>query len=174
LRVATRLEIAKLHRSMHNATMIYVTHDQVEAMTLADRICVLRDGVVEQIGTPLELYESPNSIFVAGFIGSPKMNFLSGGLAQPYNTHTIGVRAEHIRITPQAAVWSGTVIHSEILGSDSFVYLDIGADEPLIVRETGVSGHEPGQKLGVAPVAGHIHRFDQSGRALAKASMRAA
>ncbi|PLU82139.1 sugar ABC transporter ATP-binding protein, partial [Sinorhizobium medicae] len=78
LRVATRLEIAKLHRSMHKTTMIYVTHDQVEAMTLADRICVLRDGLVEQIGTPLELYETPNSVFVAGFIGSPKMNFLSG------------------------------------------------------------------------------------------------
>ena len=70
-------------------------HDQVEAMTLADRICVLRDGVVEQIGTPLELYESPNSLFVAGFIGSPRMNFLSGELAQPYDSHTIGVRAEH-------------------------------------------------------------------------------
>ena len=68
LRVATRIEIAKLHRSMHKTTMVYVTHDQVEAMTLADRICVLRDGVVEQIGTPLELYESPNSVFVAGFI----------------------------------------------------------------------------------------------------------
>jgi multiple sugar transport system ATP-binding protein len=174
LRVATRLEIAKLHRSMHNTTMIYVTHDQVEAMTLADRICVLRDGVVEQIGTPLELYESPNSVFVAGFIGSPKMNFLSGGLAQPYDSHTIGVRAEHVRITPESPVWSGTVIHSEILGADSFVYLDIGADEPFVVREAGVSRHAPGQTLGLVPLAGHVHRFDRSGRALERASMRAA
>ncbi|MBB3164160.1 ATP-binding cassette domain-containing protein (plasmid) [Rhizobium laguerreae] len=174
LRVATRLEIAKLHRSMHNTTMIYVTHDQVEAMTLADRICVLRDGVVEQIGTPLELYESPNSVFVAGFIGSPKMNFLSGVLAQPYDSHTIGVRAEHVCITPESPVWSGTVIHSEILGADSFVYLDIGADEPFVVREAGVSRHAPGQTLGLVPLAGHVHRFDRSGRALERASMRAA
>ncbi len=174
LRVATRLEIAKLHRSMNNTTMVYVTHDQVEAMTLADRICVLRDGVVEQIGTPLELYESPNSVFVAGFIGSPKMNFLSGELAQAYDSHTIGVRAEHVRITPESPVWSGTVIHSEILGSDSFVYVDIGADEPLIVREAGVSRHVPGQTLGLAPLAGHIHRFDRSGRSLERASIRAA
>ncbi|MBY5583218.1 ABC transporter ATP-binding protein [Rhizobium leguminosarum] len=174
LRVATRLEIAKLHRSMHNTTMIYVTHDQVEAMTLADRICVLRDGVVEQIGTPLELYESPNSVFVAGFIGSPKMNFLSGVLAQPYDSHTIGVRAEHVCITPESPVWSGTVIHSEILGADSFVYLDIGADEPFVVREAGVSRHAPGQTLGLVPLAGHVHRFDRSGRALERASVRAA
>ena len=82
LRVQTRLEIAKLHESMDNATMIYVTHDQVEAMTLADRICVLRDGLVEQVGTPLELYEHAELVFVAGFIGSPKMNFLNGEIAQ--------------------------------------------------------------------------------------------
>jgi multiple sugar transport system ATP-binding protein len=72
-------------KSMHNVTMIYVTHDQVEAMTLADRICVLRDGLVEQVGTPMELYENPNSVFVAGFIGSPKMNFIAGDKATPYN-----------------------------------------------------------------------------------------
>ncbi|MCH4541856.1 ABC transporter ATP-binding protein [Ochrobactrum sp. A-1] len=174
LRVATRLEIAKLHRSMHDTTMIYVTHDQVEAMTLADRICVLRDGVVEQVGTPLELYETPNSVFVAGFIGSPKMNFLSGEFAEPYNANTIGVRAEHIDIVQQSPTWTGIVIHSEILGSDSFVYLDIGTSEPLVVRETGVSSHQPGQKLGVAPVQGSIHRFDQSGRALERVPLQGA
>jgi multiple sugar transport system ATP-binding protein len=82
LRVQTRLEIAKLHHDMRDVTMIYVTHDQVEAMTLADRICVLRDGLVEQVGTPTELYDRPNSVFVAGFIGSPKMNFLDGEFAR--------------------------------------------------------------------------------------------
>ena len=174
LRVATRLEIAKLHRSMHDTTMIYVTHDQVEAMTLADRICVLRDGVVEQIGTPLELYETPNSIFVAGFIGAPKMNFLTGEFSAPYNAHTIGVRAEHIEITNHEPAWKGTVIHSEILGSDSFVYLDIGTPEPLVVRETGVSRHQPGDNLGVSPVAGAIHRFDPSGRALERIPLKGA
>jgi multiple sugar transport system ATP-binding protein len=172
--VATRLEIAKLHRSMHGTTMIYVTHDQVEAMTLADRICVLRDGVVEQIGTPLELYETPNCVFVAGFIGSPKMNFLSGAFSAGYGAHTIGVRAEHVEIVQHTPAWTGTVIHCEILGSDSFVYLDIGSGEPLVVRETGVSRHRPGETLGVSPVDIHIHRFDQSGRALERTPLRGA
>ncbi len=98
LRVATRLEIANLHHTMENVTMVYVTHDQVEAMTLADRICVLRDGRVEQVGTPLELYEKPQSLFVAGFIGSPKMNFLNNGFAEKYGASTIGIRSEHIEI----------------------------------------------------------------------------
>jgi multiple sugar transport system ATP-binding protein len=174
LRVATRLEIAKLHRSMHKTTMIYVTHDQVEAMTLADRICVLRDGVVEQIGTPLDLYEKPNSIFVAGFIGSPKMNFLSGPFAQPHKAQTIGIRAEHLEIVDQGGEWSGTVIHSEMLGSDSYVYLDIGAAEPVIVREGGISRHQPGQTLNVSPAAGQLHRFDAGGRAIGRVEVRGA
>ncbi|WP_027998004.1 ABC transporter ATP-binding protein [Sinorhizobium arboris] len=174
LRVATRLEIAKLHRSMHKTTMIYVTHDQVEAMTLADRICVLRDGLVEQIGTPLELYETPNSVFVAGFIGSPKMNFLSGAVAEPYKAATIGIRAEHLEIDEQGGEWSGTVIHSEMLGSDSYIYLDIGTGEPVIVRESGIARHQPGQAIRISPAAGQVHRFDAGGRALGRMEMRGA
>jgi multiple sugar transport system ATP-binding protein len=174
LRVATRIEIAKLHRSMHNTTMIYVTHDQVEAMTLADRICVLRDGLVEQIGTPLELYENPNSVFVAGFIGSPKMNFLSGHFAGRYDAHTIGIRAEHLAIDDEGGQWTGTVIHSEMLGSDSYIYLDIGAGEPVIVREDGTSRHQPGETVRISPTAGHIHRFDAAGRATGRLAMRGA
>ncbi|MDK1385628.1 ATP-binding cassette domain-containing protein [Sinorhizobium sp. 8-89] len=174
LRVATRLEIAKLHRSMHNTTMIYVTHDQVEAMTLADRICVLRDGLVEQIGTPLEVYESPNSVFVAGFIGSPKMNFLSGPFAEPYKARTIGVRAEHLEIVDSAGQWSGTIVHSEMLGSDSYVYIDIGSDEPVIVRESGTSRHQPEQTVQISPAAGQIHRFDAAGRAIGRTEWRGA
>ncbi|KSV71733.1 histidinol-phosphatase [Sinorhizobium sp. GW3] len=174
LRVATRIEIAKLHRSMHKTTMIYVTHDQVEAMTLADRICVLRDGRVEQIGTPLELYESPNSVFVAGFIGSPKMNFLSGALAAPYDAPTIGIRAEHLEIKASGGQWSGTVVHSEMLGSDSYIYLDIGSGEPVIVREGGTSHHRPGETIHISPLGGNIHRFDASGQALGRAPMKGA
>jgi multiple sugar transport system ATP-binding protein len=118
LRVQTRLEIAKLHHDMHDVTMIYVTHDQVEAMTLADRICVLRDGLVEQVGTPAELYDRPNSVFVAGFIGSPKMNFLEGEFAAAHGCATLGVRSEHIDIVPQGSgIWTGTVIHAEDLGA---------------------------------------------------------
>ncbi|ENR08735.1 hypothetical protein C068_02331 [Brucella sp. UK38/05] len=166
LRVATRLEIARLHQSMEDTTMIYVTHDQVEAMTLADRICVLRDGRVEQIGTPLELYEKPNSLFVAGFIGSPKMNFLTGPHAEPFGAHTVGLRSEHLAIVPERGHWSGQVVHTEILGSDTYVYIDLGLEEPLVVRESGVSARKPGETLSISPTGDHVHRFDEKGRAV--------
>ena len=169
LRVATRLEIAKLHHSMNNVTMIYVTHDQVEAMTLADRICVLRDGLVEQVGTPLELYESPQSIFVAGFIGSPKMNFLSGSIAAGYGAGTIGIRSEHIELGSGDGAWQGKVIHSENLGSDSYVYVDIGTAEPVIVREDGTKRHQPNDPISIRPMKGQVHRFDAAGKPLGRA-----
>ncbi|WP_343079933.1 ABC transporter ATP-binding protein [Ostreiculturibacter nitratireducens] len=164
LRVATRLEIAKLHHDMKDVTMIYVTHDQVEAMTLADRICVLRDGRVEQVGTPAELYDSPNSIFVAGFIGSPKMNFLKGAFAEAYDCDTLGIRSEHIDIVDEGAVWSGEVVHVEDLGSDHFLFVNVGAEEPLIVRRKGKHEVPLGTKLGVAPQPEHLHRFDSAGK----------
>ena len=169
LRVATRLEIAKLHHSMNNVTMIYVTHDQVEAMTLADRICVLRDGLVEQVGTPLELYESPQSIFVAGFIGSPKMNFLNGSIAAGYGAGTIGIRSEHIELGSGDGAWQGKVIHSENLGSDSYVYVDIGTEEPVIVREDGTKRHQPNDPISIRPMKGQVHRFDAAGKPLGRA-----
>ena len=167
LRVATRLEIAKLHHSMNNVTMIYVTHDQVEAMTLADRICVLRDGKVEQVGTPAELYEKPNSLFVAGFIGSPKMNFLTGAFAEAYGCHTLGIRSEHIAVAEEGAVWHGTVVHAEDLGSDNYLFVDIGASEPVIVRQPGKLTIPYGTKIGLVPSTGNLHRFDQSGAPIA-------
>jgi len=168
LRVATRLEIAKLHHAMDNATMIYVTHDQVEAMTLADRICVLRDGVVEQVGTPIDLYETPQSIFVAGFIGSPKMNFLTGKFAEPYGAETIGIRAEHIEIGAGEGAWTGKVIHAENLGADSYVYADVGSDEPVIVREDGTKKHVPDEAISIRPHRGQVHRFDAAGKPLGR------
>lgn len=167
LRVATRLEIAKLHHDMQETTMVYVTHDQVEAMTLADRICVLRDGIVEQVGTPNELYEKPKSIFVAGFIGSPKMNFLTNNFAENFNCHTLGIRPEHIEVVAENddnIVWTGTVIHAEDLGSDNFLYVEIGADEPLVVRQEGKLKIEFGTKLYLRPKFGHLHLFNQEGK----------
>jgi len=164
LRVATRIEIAKLHEEMNEVTMIYVTHDQVEAMTLADRICVLRDGLVEQVGTPMELYESPNSVFVAGFIGSPKMNFISGDKAKPYNADTVGIRGEHITIVPRGGAWTGTVIHTENLGADSYVYLEMGTEEPVVVRLDGPNTYKSGDTVHIAPMADKIHRFDATGK----------
>ncbi|MBG1232553.1 ABC transporter ATP-binding protein [Aestuariivirga litoralis] len=165
LRVATRLEIAKLHHAMGKATMIYVTHDQVEAMTLADRICVLRDGLVEQVGTPLELYEKPANLFVAGFIGSPKMNFLSGKFAEPYKSHTIGVRSEHLEFVKSGG-WTGKVIHSEKMGSDTYVFVELGGAEPVIVRETGTSKHDVDDKVQIGPMKGYVHRFNEAGKTL--------
>jgi multiple sugar transport system ATP-binding protein len=164
LRVATRIEIAKLHEEMNNVTMIYVTHDQVEAMTLADRICVLRDGLVEQVGTPMELYERPNSVFVAGFIGSPKMNFIGGDKAKAFNAETVGIRGEHITIVPDNGTWSGTVIHTENLGADSYVYLEMGTEEPVVVRLDGANSYKSGDVVHIAPMEDKIHRFDGAGK----------
>src|SRR5690606_24603925 len=164
LRVATRIEIAKLHEEMDNVTMIYVTHDQVEAMTLADRICVLRDGLVEQVGTPMELYERPDSIFVAGFIGSPKMNFISGEKADRFGATTIGIRGEHMVIKPSDGLWSGTVIHTENLGADSYVYLEMGTEAPVVVRLDGASNYHSGDVVQVSPMEDKIHRFDGAGK----------
>ncbi len=163
LRVQTRLEIAKLHHSMSNVTMIYVTHDQVEAMTLADRIAVLRDGRLEQAGSPAELYERPNSIFVAGFIGSPKMNFLTGKFAADHGCTTLGARSEHIDVVDNGP-WSGEVLHVEDLGSDHFLFVEIGSDEPVIVRRPGKATIAVGTKVSLAPQAGHLYRFDADGK----------
>ncbi|WDR05015.1 ATP-binding cassette domain-containing protein [Devosia rhodophyticola] len=164
LRVATRIEIAKLHEDMNSVTMIYVTHDQVEAMTLADRICVLRDGVIEQVGTPMELYETPDSLFVAGFIGSPKMNFISGEAAAAYKAHTLGIRGEHLNVVSEGGVWNGKVIHTENLGADSYVYLEMGMEEPVVVRLDGNNNYHSGDVVHVSPMEDKLHRFDEEGK----------
>ncbi|HET8726756.1 MAG TPA: sn-glycerol-3-phosphate ABC transporter ATP-binding protein UgpC [Alphaproteobacteria bacterium] len=168
LRVNMRIEIASLNESLPDTTMIYVTHDQVEAMTLADRIVVLNGGRVEQVGTPMELYDHPRSLFVAGFIGSPKMNFFTGKFSAKYKAATVGVRSEHMQIEPDGSgVWSGKVVHSENLGSDSYIYVDIGADEPIIVRQEGKATYHAGDALSFSPRPGLFHRFDESGHPLA-------
>lgn len=164
LRVATRLQIAKLHHEMAKSTMIYVTHDQVEAMTLADRICVLRDGMLEQVGTPLELYDNPQSLFVAGFIGSPKMNFFNGEIASKFGATTVGVRPEHLEVSNRDGAWTGKVIHQENLGSDNFIYIDVGGSEPVVVRAAGVSNFATDAPISIAPLPDKIYRFDKSGR----------
>ncbi len=166
LRVQMRMEIAQLKDQLPHTTMIYVTHDQVEAMTMADRIVVLKDGVVQQVGTPMELYDHPQSLFVAGFIGSPKMNFLSGKYAEKFKAHTVGVRSEHIDIAPTDGVWSGKVVYSENLGADSYIYVDIGTEDPIVVRQAGKSTYRSGDQLSFSPRGDMFHRFDESGRPL--------
>ena len=185
LRVQMRIEIAKLHHNL-DATMIYVTHDQVEAMTLADRIVVLDAGHVRQFGAPLELYQHPHNKFVAGFIGSPKMNFLpvttegvDGGIARlrlpngavlpgtvnggPKPTE-IGIRPEHLRPDGTGdAVLEGEVITIERLGAESFMYVDVGQEEPLVVKAEAAVPIRHGERARIGIPAAATYLFAQDG-----------
>jgi multiple sugar transport system ATP-binding protein len=151
LRVATRIEIARLHREL-GATMIYVTHDQVEAMTLADKIVVLRDGRVEQVGSPMELYNNPANTFVAGFIGSPQMNFLVAE-AVGFPGQTVGVRPEHLALHPigtKSDGWiEGQVSHVEKLGGETLVYVHTIPHGLLTVRLFGEQDQAVGEPVGL-------------------------
>ena len=164
LRVNMRLEISELHQSL-KTTMIYVTHDQVEAMTMADKIVVLRAGNIEQVGSPLELYRSPRNLFVAGFIGSPKMNFLSGADATAQGVHTIGVRPEHLQLSSSQGDWTGVVGVSEHLGSDTFVRVLVG-DDTLTVRVNGEVSVKYGDTVHLSAERDKIHKFDADGLAV--------
>lgn len=163
LRVGMRLEISEMHKRL-NTTMIYVTHDQVEAMTMADKIVVLQAGMIEQVGSPLELYRAPCNTFVAGFIGSPKMNLLDGPEAEKHNAHTIGIRPEHINISKENGVWEGVVGVSEHLGSDSFFHVQCHAfKSPLTVRANGELELSYGSTVFLSPDTSHLHYFDKNG-----------
>ncbi len=166
LRVEMRVEIARLHKEI-GATMIYVTHDQVEAMTLADKIVVLRAGQIEQVGAPLELYRNPDNKFVAGFIGSPAMNFLEGkvsggkidvpalrqscavdvNLPADGTPVSIGLRPEHLVIDPAGDTHS--VDLTEALGGVSYAYLMSDTGEKIIVEERGDIRSEEGTRVGL-------------------------
>ena len=165
LRVQMRLEIARLQKSLATTT-VYVTHDQVEAMTLAERIVVLNGGRVEQVGSPLELYARPDNLFVAGFIGSPRMNFVSGELAARMGAATIGVRPEHIVASRDGEGWRGTVTAAEHLGSDTFLYIDVPQTAGITARAIGELGLKQGDQVRLTPDPARIHRFDSQGRAL--------
>jgi lactose/L-arabinose transport system ATP-binding protein len=190
LRVATRLEIAKLHRQLEGATMVYVTHDQVEAMTLADRIVVLRKGKVEQIGAPMELYAKPANIFVAGFIGSPKMNFCdvmatrTGGggecrfkdgrsvqlQATPGTDATkatvLGVRADQLRLSaPETAALTGEVTVVERLGDSEFVYVRMAWGQEIVARFEGGADIPVASTIGFS-LGERVHFFDAAGQAI--------
>jgi multiple sugar transport system ATP-binding protein len=168
LRVQTRMEIAKLKRDMPQTTMVYVTHDQVEAMTLADRIVVLQAGRVEQVGTPMELYERPANTFVAGFIGSPKMNLVTGAPADRAKCKTLGIRPEHLDVstTSSAGAMSGIAEYTEVLGSDSFIYVTT-ENGIVTARENGRTKVNKGDKVYLKPQAVHVHRFDDTGKRIA-------
>jgi multiple sugar transport system ATP-binding protein len=165
LRVQMRLEVTKLQKQLAT-TAIYVTHDQVEAMTMADKIVVLNAGQIEQYGSPLELYERPANIFVAGFIGSPKMNFIAGDVARQHGAATIGVRPEHLRIDSQKQGWQGIVSVAEHLGSDTFLYVDAKQLGTLTVRYVGELDLAAGDEVWLSPDPARIHRFAGDGTSI--------
>ena len=194
LRVQMRIQITKLHDDL-DATMIYVTHDQVEAMTLADKIVVLNAGNVEQVGAPLELYHQPRNLFVAGFIGSPKMNFFQGTVASHENRVatvrleggaevavttagegvraggevTLGIRPEHmVEGGGGDAAIRGEVEVIERLGDESYLYVSLGEHGTIVVRGAGDSRAARGETIGLGLPAAACHLFDAGGMAIAR------
>ena len=180
LRSSVRFEIARLHKQL-GATMVYVTHDQVEAMTLADRIVVMDKGIVQQVGSPEELYRRPANLFVAGFIGSPKMNFLEGQLTGPGEIQlnggaslvvgagptpagkgeiVVGVRPDGFAVTEAgAASLRGRIVLNEYLGRESYLHLDL-EDGSTAVVEVSPDLHLPaGESVGLAVKPGAAHLF---------------
>jgi len=200
LRVQMRIELSKLHADL-KATMIYVTHDQIEAMTMADKIVVLNAGQIEQVGSPLELYHRPRNVFVATFIGSPKMNLfetdvdavdattlrasLPGGgsvelqhrgMTPPAVGVRLGIRPEHLTIaktTGHAGKWSapGTVVLSEHLGDLTLVYVDLGGREPAVIKADGLTTYAMGQAVSVEFNPAAVHLFGPDGLALLNGSL---
>jgi multiple sugar transport system ATP-binding protein len=169
LRVHMRSEIASLHKRL-GSTMIYVTHDQIEAMTLADKIVVLRDGLVEQVGTPRELYERPDNLFVAQFIGSPKMNILpigsvAGALpAHPYRASHVGMRPEDLELTdPGSGLVSGRVLLSEYTGASSLLHVELPDGEVFLVAYDGQM-IDADTTVGLTIAPDRLHFFDVAGR----------
>jgi ABC-type sugar transport system ATPase subunit len=191
LRVNTRIEIAKLHK-MLKATIVYVTHDQVEAMTLADKIVVMSKGKIEQAGKPLDLYYKPANMFVAGFIGSPAMNFLEGEVAQVTdkgyavrlsdnstvnytgngvkkgNKVTLGVRPEHLDLGDKGDLkLEGRIDIVERLGETGYAHVSTGSGKPIIAEVRGGAAGEPGQTVTLSATLGHTHLFDEAGQRIA-------
>jgi len=192
LRVATRIEIARLKESMPESTMIYVTHDQVEAMTLADRIVVLSAGYIEQVGPPIELYERPANLFVAQFIGSPAMNILPGKIETAGKSTSVSVGGRQVKIpiaspakmkgeevkfgvrpedltVARGSTWimEGTVNFIESLGEVTNAYLELaGSDVPVVVKLPGVQKLKRGEKIRLDAPASKLHLFNSKGRSL--------
>ncbi|WP_137170050.1 ABC transporter ATP-binding protein [Marinomonas sp. FW-1] len=191
LRVQTRVELGKLHQEL-KATVVYVTHDQVEAMTLGDKIVVMNKGRVEQVGAPLDLYHHPKTQFVAAFIGSPKMNFLTAKISQPAPENTqlvlesgraiqacidttslnkgdivqLGLRPEHIALDCEHNTVEGTVTLIEHLGELSYLYVDIGQEGEMVLKVDGDNQHKAGDKITFGIQPNRLYLFDHQGKAL--------
>ena len=162
LRVNMRLEISELYKSLAT-TMIYVTHDQVEAMTMADRIAVFNGGIIEQVGTPLERYQHPVNKFVAGFIGSPKMNFIDIPNGDTNGVSSLGVRPEHFIISQDTGTWSGKVGVIEHLGSESFLHVTLTNGSTVTVKADGDCSLQYGDSVFLTAQENKVHKFDKNG-----------
>jgi ABC-type sugar transport system ATPase subunit len=186
LRVQMRVELEALHRDL-KATMVYVTHDQVEAMTMADKIVVLNAGRIEQVGTPMQLYNHPATEFVAGFIGAPAMNFLPVDIkdgqavvegvalgSAPVETVKLGIRPEHITLRPTGqGQLAATVTICETLGSDAYLYVRLGGRETLVVRAEGDTALDHGAIVGLDFPTRRQHHFGADGNTLASGGVAA-
>lgn len=195
LRTQMRTEITKLHKKL-GTTFVYVTHDQVEAMTMGDRIVVMKDGIIQQVDTPQNLYSSPANLFVAGFIGSPQMNFIDGTLKEENGTYYVlfgeykipveitdecknnvssylnqtvilGVRAENININNDPDGNQATVELAELMGSETLVYLDFGGSK-VVARQNGECGIRDGQHVSICPQKNRVHLFDKESKVAIK------
>ncbi len=170
LRIQMRVELEALHKQLE-ATMVYVTHDQVEAMTMADKIVVLNEGRIEQVGTPMQLYHSPASEFVAGFIGSPSMNFIKASDVDEIVSHdisadtaTIGVRPEHLEITAiNKGIFNAKVAVKEQLGGESYLYLKAATGTDIVVKTDGDNQTMSGEEIGINFSRDRVHQFDAAG-----------
>ncbi|MGB8812170.1 MAG: sn-glycerol-3-phosphate ABC transporter ATP-binding protein UgpC [Paracoccaceae bacterium] len=181
LRVQMRVELEALHRDL-KATMIYVTHDQVEAMTMADKIVVLNAGRIEQVGSPMDLYHRPQSEFVAGFIGAPSMNFLDVGAQNgrvlcegkvlelatpPTPAARLGIRPEHLIILPEGqGDLPATVTLRETLGGDAYLYVRSASGQQIVVRAEGDTALNHGDRIGLGLPLARLHLFGAGGRTL--------
>ena len=181
LRIQMRIELEALHKQL-KVTMIYVTHDQVEAMTMADTIVVLNEGRIEQVGRPLELYHSPKTEFVAGFIGAPSMNFMDvtgetemvryDGVQIPLDKDAssavrLGIRPEHVQISPPGVgTFDAEVLVTEALGGETFLYTQTDGGDRIVIKVDGDDATDTGTKISLTFPAPRIHLFDAQGAAL--------
>jgi multiple sugar transport system ATP-binding protein len=158
LRTQMRVELAELHRKL-GTTMIYVTHDQVEAMTMADQIVVMNAGLVEQVGAPMDLYNRPQTKFVAGFLGAPKMNFVSGDMAARFAAEELGIRPEHLGLATADGDWPARVRHYERLGAQTVYYVELHDGQSAVAVTDQEQLFDIGQAITISPRVEKLHRF---------------
>ncbi len=162
LRGQMRIELTRLHKRL-GCTIIYVTHDQVEAMTMADQIVVMKGGVIQQVGAPMDLYHQPGNAFVAGFIGSPPINFITGDYANRQGAAQVGIRPEHIDLSHSAGEWQAAITDLEVLGADTLAIAQVSGIGEITVELSGETRISVGEVVYLTPKPGRMLCFDAAG-----------